>query len=251
LTHWIAVLLLGGDWMPHYRLLLPTIPLILLVVSSGLVEVGITKRDTAEPGGPEPGTRPGQQAETVTVPQKKDSYTDKQKWSNPVPVVVLIIMFLAMAPGGTGYDNFTAERVVVRAFARLGQHLHEILPPGTRIACGSTGAIGYYSDMPIIDILGLTESHIARHGHIVASQPGHMKTDGRYVLERKPDLLLLGNIQIHRGRRGKERMKHKVQESEIIIQPEFLKNYEFVNIPLRGNFYLSCYKRKGYFLPLE
>lgn len=125
-----------------------------------------------------------------------------------------------------------------------------MLPPETSLGLGSTGAIGYYTDMEIVDILGLTEEQIARHGLIVASQPGHMKADGAYVLARKPDLLLLGNIQVHRGRRGVEEMRLKVQEEDIARQPEFAHEYEFVSIPLGNQYYLSCFKRKDYFLPV-
>jgi arabinofuranosyltransferase len=227
LVHWIAVFFLGGDWMPHFRFMLPTLPLIFLVASNGLMAAaaGVRKEEY--------GDRP-----------------ERQKWRNPVPVVAVMLVCLAMIPGGVKYDYFQIERSSVRVYARLGERLAEILPPGTRIACGSTGAIGYFSDMHIIDILGLTEARIARHGKIVASQPGHMKTDGKYVLERQPDLLLLGNIRIHRGMKGRSEMKHKVQESDIIMQPRFLSDYEFVNLPLGNNFYLSCYKRKAYFLPL-
>lgn len=223
LVHWLCVFLLGGDWMPHFRFFLPTMPLIMLILSSGVSELG------------------------AGTPAEENG----RAGSNPVPVVVILLVFLVMIPGGVRYDDFVAERTAVRAFAGLGRHLHRILPPSTRIGCGSTGAIGYYTDMPIIDILGLTEAPIARNGRIVASQPGHMKTDGAYILDQKPDLLLLGNIQIHRGMRGREKMRHKVQESEIVMQPGFVQKYEFVNIPLEGNFYLSCYKRKEYFLPLE
>jgi hypothetical protein len=200
--------------------------------------------DVAAPSGLDtPGAADHEAKETAIRP-------DRQKWGNPVPVVALMLVCLAMIPGGIKYGYFKIERTTVRAYARLGERLSEILPPGTRIACGSTGAVGYYSDMHIIDILGLTEAHIARHGKIVASQPGHIKTDGKHILERRPDLLLLGNIRIHRGMKGRHEMKHKVQESDIIMQPRFLGDYEFVNIPLGDNFYLSCYKRKGYFLPL-
>ena len=208
---WLGVLVLGGDWMPHYRLLLPTLPLVMLIVSEG---VSATAR----------GAR--------------------------ASVLALLFVFLAMAPGAVGYDSFLAERVTVRAFALLGQRLREILPPGTSIGCGSTGAIGYYTDMPIVDILGRTERYIARHGQIVATQPGHLKTDGAYVLERKPDLLLFGNVQIHRGEWERDRLRLKAQENETAARTEFSRDYDFVNIPLGNDFYLSCFKRKHFFLPL-
>ena len=222
LAHWLSIMMLGGDWMPHYRLLLPTLPIAVIVAVEGLFAAGRDRADEAAPS----------------------------KRSNPIPIVTIMLAVLMMFPGGLKYDLFRTERLTVRIFARLGKRLHEILPPSTSLGLGSIGAIGYYSDMRIVDILGLTDAHIARNGLIVASQPGHMKTDGAHVLSLKPDLLLLGNVQIHRGRRGVEMMRHKVQEEEIARQPAFDADYEFANIPLGDNFYLSCYKRKDYFLPL-
>jgi arabinofuranosyltransferase len=222
LTHWLSIMLLGGDWMPHYRLLFSTLPLAVIVAVEGLVASSLEQRSE--------GRQP--------------------KRGNPLPTVAAILLVLMMVPGGFAYERFETERLAVRAFAHLGQRLREILPPGTSLGLGSTGAIGYYTDMRIVDILGLTDPHIARNGRIVATQPGHMKTDGAHVLSLEPDLLLLGNVQIHRGQRGAEMMRHKVQEEDIVRQPGFGNDYTFVNIPLGDDFYLSCYKRRDYFLPL-
>ncbi len=222
LAHWTAVLLLGGDWMPHFRLLLPTLPLVLLVANEGLV---------------------------AAVSERREEYAEPGRGST-LPLVAMVLVLFVMFPGGLRYERFERERFAVHLFARLGQSLRMILPPETSIALGSTGAIGYYTDTEIVDILGLTEERIARHGRIVATQPGHMKTDGAYVLSRKPDLLLLGNVQVHRGRRGEDEMPIKVQEEEITRQPEFSRDYEYVEIPLGSHYYLSCFKRKDYFLPV-
>jgi len=209
----IEVLLLGGDWMPHYRMLLPVLPFVMLVASGGVMAIA------------------AQRARAT--------------------ILALVLVLLAAAPGAVGYDAFTVERITVDAFSHLGRRLRDILPPGTTIGCGSTGAIGYYTDMPIVDILGLTERFIARHGVVVGTQPGHLKTDGEYVIEKRPDVLLLGNVQIHRGMRDRDQMRLKIQEEEIAKQPGFERNYDFVNVPLGKGFYLSCFKLKGYFLPIE
>jgi hypothetical protein len=208
----IVVLVLGGDWMPHYRLLLPALPLVMIVVSRGIAAVAARNQRA--------------------------------------PAFAAMLVLLVMIPGAVNYESFTTERLTVRAFALLGRRLAEILPPETSIACGSTGAIGYYTGMPVLDILGLTEPYIARHGRVVGTQPGHLKSDGAYVLERKPDLLLLGNVQIHRGEWDRSRMPIKIQERGIVEQRGFAASYDFVNIPLGGGFYLSCFKLKSYFLPL-
>jgi arabinofuranosyltransferase len=205
------VLMLGGDWMPHYRLFLAAMPFVMLMVSEGVLA-------TARGIG--------------------------------APVSAVVIIALLAVPGARGRDRFLAERATVHAYALLGQRFGQILPPGTSIGCGSTGGIGYYTDMPIVDILGFTEPRIARHGKIIGTEPGHLKTDGAYILDRKPDLLLFGNVQIHRGEREQGQMHLKVQEREIADLPEFSRDYDFVNIPLGHNFYLSCFKRKDFFLPL-
>jgi arabinofuranosyltransferase len=209
----LEVLLLGGDWMPHYRMLLPILPFVMLTVSRGLMAIAARRTRAA--------------------------------------MLAIALVLFAAAPGAIGYDAFVTERVSVDKFVKLGRRLRDILPPGTTIGCGSTGAIGYYTDMPIVDILGLTERFIARHGTVVGTQPGHLKTDGEYVFGKRPDLLLLGNVRIHQGMRGRERMPLKIQEDEIARQPGFERSSDFVNIPLGRGFYLSCFKLKSYFLPIE
>jgi len=76
----------------------------------------------------------------------------------------------------------------------IGERLAQAVAPGSWIALSPVGAIPYYSGLPTIDILGLTDRHIAR----VPADPevrrkAHQKHDGAYVLSRRPDLLVLGN----------------------------------------------------------
>ncbi|MBN1163571.1 MAG: hypothetical protein JXB45_03255 [Candidatus Krumholzibacteriota bacterium] len=239
LTHWISVVALGGDWMPHFRFFLPTLPLLAIFTAAGLSGMIPVRTDSiTAPGG-------GPHGPADISPGKKDP-----GWRAAVPVITLTLVCLAMVPAGSGYKDFRHERLTVKAYAHLGERLKDILPPDTRLGCGSTGAIGYYSDLFMVDILGLTEPEIARKGKIVSRQPGHLKTLGKHVLSRKPDLLLLGNIQIHTGQRAEDLSRIKIQEQDIIMGQEFTRDYEFINLPLAGNFYLSCYRRRGFFLPL-
>ena len=213
--NWIIVTVLGGDWMPQYRLLVPSLPAIAIMAAAAIPRATMLQQTGQEgPGG---------------------------AWQS----VALAVIFasLAMAPGSSGYDGFIHERRAVKTFEWVGETLGARLPEGTILGCGSTGAIGYYSGLPIVDILGLTEPEIAREGKIVSNQPGHMKTLGSHVLDRKPDLLLLGNIQIHRGRRQEDLERIKVQEMDIILDPRFSADYEFMNLPLGGELFLSCYRR--------
>jgi len=237
ITHWALIVLLGGDWMPNFRLLLPTLPFIFIILSVSLV-------------GKLSGVAPG------SASDRTDSDTSIKAGEREIAplagaLMVILITVLSIAPGFIHYENFKTERITVRAFVHVGRKLKEILPPNTTIACGSTGAIGYFTDLPIVDILGLTDRHIARQGRIVSDQPGHLKTDGRYILNRKPALLLFGNIMIHRGILSEKEMKIKIQESEVTSLPQFRGLYEYINLPIGYGFYLSCYKRRDFFLPVE
>lgn len=59
------------------------------------------------------------------------------------------------------------------------------------IATTAAGAIPYYSRLKTIDILGLNDQWVARHGEIVASKPGHQRRATiNYLIERKVNLLI-------------------------------------------------------------
>jgi len=59
------------------------------------------------------------------------------------------------------------------------------------IATTAAGAIPYYSRMKAIDILGLNDKWVARHGEIVAAKPGHQRRAPlSYLIERKVNLLI-------------------------------------------------------------
>lgn len=60
------------------------------------------------------------------------------------------------------------------------------------LALDAVGAIAYFSELPTLDLLGLTDRHIARTPASVGGRgiPGHEHGDGRYALDRQPDLAI-------------------------------------------------------------
>lgn len=94
------------------------------------------------------------------------------------------------------------------------------------VAVNTAGCLPYFSRLPALDMLGLTDYHIAHHlpadmGHGLLA---HELGDGAYVLSRHPDLIVFcGNgmflgvvVPCHRGDR------------EIAASPEFHKYYRLV-----------------------
>jgi len=80
----------------------------------------------------------------------------------------------------------------------VGRHIHAAWPAGSLVALHTAGATPYFNpDMSFIDMLGLTDRHIARRkvGEPRLPRqrlPGHAKGDGAYVLSRQPDYIILG-----------------------------------------------------------
>jgi arabinofuranosyltransferase len=73
----------------------------------------------------------------------------------------------------------------------VGQRLAQ-LPDSTVVAANNVGVIGYESHVRILDMMGLTDSHIARAPGKEVGIAGHESHDGAYVLDQKPDIIILG-----------------------------------------------------------
>lgn len=80
---------------------------------------------------------------------------------------------------------------------KLGRQLAASRAPDTWIAVGAAGAIPYFSGLPTIDLFGLSDRHIARQARVgqesseFESFVGHAKFDLRYVLSRRPQIVVL------------------------------------------------------------
>lgn len=78
----------------------------------------------------------------------------------------------------------------LKQLARMGQWFNQTLPDDTLIAVFANGVLSYQSQLPTIDMLGLTDEHIARKGKRREELPGHQAYDFHYVISRKPALAI-------------------------------------------------------------
>jgi hypothetical protein len=77
-----------------------------------------------------------------------------------------------------------------RLLTTLGLAARQITEPGAHVAAAAAGAIGYYSERPIVDLLGKSDRHIARIEMWQATRenpltyflPGHLKWDYGYSI---------------------------------------------------------------------
>jgi hypothetical protein len=160
----------GGDMMPYGRLAAPLVPILTLLGVIGLIEA--TRRAFA-----------GLRIETGR----------RREGLIAVAAAALIHIFVArahhLAPGH-GFANVQRWTLVGEYLAR--EH------PGATIATVPIGAIGYFSALPTIDMVGLTDRHIAKSGNQLPPELlrrawlGHERHDLAYLLERGPDLVVTG-----------------------------------------------------------
>lgn len=75
------------------------------------------------------------------------------------------------------------------------QRMTALRPAPTLVAAPGIGKFGYYAkDVAVLDILGLIDKHVARSTKVVPALlliPGHQRTDSDYIIDRKPDFILI------------------------------------------------------------
>jgi arabinofuranosyltransferase len=83
------------------------------------------------------------------------------------------------------------------ASAKLGLRMAAVLPPSTLVALPHIGAFGYYSRLPVLDLLGLVDRELARRpSRMPPAGPthfidiGHERFDIEWSLARRPALII-------------------------------------------------------------
>jgi len=223
-----AIIAEGGDAFPAFRFLVPILPMIYLLVAEGA---------------------------STLVPLAA-------RWTTPrvAPWCVgVLVAALAIPHVQQGFVEAREEVEGANAFTgamkEVGRALRDRVAPGTVIALNPVGAVPYFSELRTIDMLGLTDRHIANTtpADLGEGQSGHEKGDGRYVLERRPDLILLGNVFLTDQRPASlDRMVWPVtgrSEIEITQQPELSSLYARDGVMLRDGLYFLFLRRRDVTIP--
>jgi hypothetical protein len=175
------IILAGGDWMAGFRFLMQVHAVLMLLVATGLHQVVLLVQ-RARRGG-QRGTTAGPRAATAAG-------------------AVAVLLAVLMAGTSVRASNAHLRQALPWLESRLGQaigfepggpyfqvaqYLDEHVPAGSWVALGEAGVIPYYAaHVNVIDVLGLMDRHIARLPGLL-----HEKGDAAYVLDRRPDYILL------------------------------------------------------------
>jgi len=209
----LYVMLVGGDYEPTNRFQIPVLPLVYLLFQEGLRTFTLLVRSSLRVA-----------TELATI----------------LAVAASIVCLLVSRQH---FDHILTQRHWPQArrnhhaqLRAVGTWLHDNTPPNTVVAVSSIGALPWFADRPIVDMMGLTDRHIG-HRHMPdmgKGPPGHEKGDGVYVLGRRPDVILfdkghlfsteVDRARVVEGARG-------VSELEIARAPDFERDYELVRQP--------------------
>ena len=162
------VVLIGGDFFPYFRFLVPALAPGALAAWK-LFRLKIDER-----------------------PSKTGSENEKIK-IRPVLAIVLLFAWCSWSAFSLVLQFVKANMLVewTQNWSYVGKELNRLTPPDAYIATLPIGAIGYYSERKILDLVGLTNLHIGRKKIETGKRiVGHEKHDTNYVLSRRPDLIL-------------------------------------------------------------
>jgi hypothetical protein len=174
----IYVVLVGGDWMPAWRFLSPVVPLASALLVFALCHVR-------------------------NVGTALDARTRAAATAFAIACGVSVAASLSNANMIPGVRVWHEE---VDGLCKIGSWLNRTLPHDTLVAAHANGPFSYYSQLPTIDLLGLTDEHIAWYGHrLPEGVPGHIAYDFAYVVSRRPAIVaFLGGqgFELAPGRRS-------------------------------------------------
>ena len=142
-------------------------------------------------------------------------------------------------------DAFTRDMKLAAAA------LAEALPADASIALNPVGVIPWVTGRPTIDMLGLTDRTIARtpSGGAGSGPAGHERGDGSYVLDREPDVILLGNVYLlesqPRGYRDLQWPIAWTSEREIASDARTVRDYIPRAIELADGRWLAYLERRS------
>ncbi len=154
------VALVGGDWMPHHRFLLPVMPLLFALMQEGwfLAAAPMAER------------------------------TSSPRVAAGSMLAVVLVFNLAPLLRGLEFDELSGPHFDQHTARRIGRYLEENLPADQVIAIEWGGIVPYYTHHRTLDTYGLTDRAI-----VLADFPKTVwgrRIKPNYLAQRSPDLIV-------------------------------------------------------------
>lgn len=140
----------------------------------------------------------------------------------------------------------TQHRQYVADWKQVGLWASKHLPPQYSVALAPVGAVAFYGQQPVLDVLGLTDFETAHFGQIDPSEgPGHQKSNIRSLIRRRPEVVLGQAYLFPRPPTEAEAAEGSARKAlkALYALPEFDKLYRYEVQPV-GSRYLPLWIRR-------
>ena len=221
----LYVVYVGGDYMPTFRFLLPIFPLWSALACASVSLVG--RGD----GGAQLARRAGWAFCMVSLASVAYAHSRADYWP--------------------GQADRHADLLAV------GELLNEVLAPDDWIAATAAGRVPYFARRRCIDMMGLSDRHIAQveaSPEAMGALEGHLKGDGEYVLDRRPEVILFLRlmatpeplVEKKNWVAVARKQAFSISESQIAQSPRFRAEYACRSLKLQNREgYMNIFVRKG------
>jgi arabinofuranosyltransferase len=220
------VVYVGGDYIPSFRFLWPIMPL-----WCALAAASTTSLVTAAAG-----------------PVRRSS-----SWTASLLFLVLLVAHTSWEYLGSYRWESMHERH--SQLVEAGRKLNSFMPEAAWMAVTNAGRLPYFADRRTLDMMGLSDAHIARVQ--MADSPelaGHLKGDGGYVLDRAPEFILFLRIVLSHEPLANNpqwlavasNRAFGISEKQITQDVRFSEQYKLLSIPLESSgVWLNVFVRDG------
>jgi arabinofuranosyltransferase len=162
-------------------------------------------------------------------------------------VVAIVALTLPNSLTGRSIESLRKGDAFIDGAHRVAERLAQ-LPDETLIAANNIGVIGYEGRIRLLDMMGLTNAHIARAPGKKVGIAGHESHDGAYVLDQRPDIIILGmpravdqkNPAWDTGRGGYP------SDIDLRRDPRFREEYELQYLDLADGRWSPVFVRRGF-----
>ena len=202
----------GGDWMGFHRFFVPILPLIYLLIQEGAKNILINS----------------------STPKLPNSFNLKLSNFKPLTISIYIVIMIVIIVNLFIESRETyMMRYLVRnkqwidPYFECANWMKENLPKDSTLAAEEAGVIPYITNFRFIDMFGLVDEHIAL-------MPGGVfeKIDNEYVLNRKPDYILLHTHIDKKGEIKKEGFY--IAGRDMLKRQKFWDTYKPIQKFIRG-----------------
>lgn len=216
----------GGDWMPALRLVVPTLPLVALLINSAWR--GAANFEVLQ-------LRLPDLPSWVVTPELREQYNgwlsalDRRAGARLDTLARGVMLaslgtVLAMGAQRTVSDwaqregsGFSAIRLDSGLHFQVARWMNQHVRDSGVLATGEIGVVPYYTKLPVLDLFGLTDVHIARR-----KGTRHSKFDLPYVLGRAPKYVYL---LMRPAEPGKPRRAQQNHGRLLLESVEFQEHY--------------------------